>query len=342
MIAKTPGIKRLPDGRFKADVVVRLVDGRVVRRRKTLSTLTAAKEWRACIQHEARKGELIPERVTIAAMAQIAFARIRGKSNESNVHRYWKRIERFFGAHIQMATLTEPRMDRFKASLLSERLSSKSVDEHLKELGWAIRVAFESGWIKHRPRTKLVGGHGRRDLPITLEQFLQVTKALPKLRAFLLMALTTGQRMGDLRTMRWGQIKDNRIWFCSTKTKKEGLSVPLPSYLREELAGLPRRIATDRIFTQQNGKPMGCVQGSINRACRRLAVPRFTMHHVRHLAVSQLLIVTNGNTFLVGKITGMSQQVMARHYAHVIDQQDEAMKDFEISILNAMAAGGKK
>ena len=128
----------------------------------------------------------------------------------------------------------------------------------------------------------------------------------------------TGQRIGDVCAMRWGDIRDGAIFVRQQKTAK-ALHIPLHSDLAGELTQTPRKGLT--ILAHDDGRPL-------DQKWLRLRVkawlaarnePQLVPHGLRKNAVNALLL--SGCTIAeTGAITGQSYAVV-EHYARGIDQR---------------------
>ena len=159
-----------------------------------------------------------------------------------------------------------------------------------------------------------------------LEKFAQHSRGIARTAFFL--ALYTGQRRGDIVSLRWSDVgADGKIHLTQQKTGKE-LVIPLDPVLKAELDRTPKNGLT--ILQQRNGKPV-TYEGfgtAMNRECRRLKIVGMPFHGLRKNATINLLEM--GCTHAEAKsITGHSTDAMINHYANKINQEklaDSAMR----------------
>lgn len=128
--------------------------------------------------------------------------------------------------------------------------------------------------------------------------------------------LYTGQRIGDVMAMRWGDIRDGSIQVRQQKTGKE-LSIPLHSALAAELQRTPRRGMT--IITSRDGKAMTdqTIRRYIKAHGRQFGL-QIVPHGLRKNAVIALL-EAGCSVAETAAITGQTYG-MVEHYAKQINQ----------------------
>lgn len=134
-------------------------------------------------------------------------------------------------------------------------------------------------------------------------------------RAFLLMALYTAQRWGDLARMEKWQIqgpivKGTPIAYRSSKTRNDILTIPMPELLAQELLELVPYWDPEQPLLL-TGKPYTSFKRPIGRACSELGIKPFEFYQIRHLAATEYL-------------TSMRD---ANAVAHILGHRDSSMVD---------------
>ncbi len=158
-----------------------------------------------------------------------------------------------------------------------------------------------------------------------LEAALKANEPLVRLATHLL--YFTGQRIGDVCNLRWGDIRDGVLHITPEKTKRfdKRLYVPLMPELLAELAQTPKRgIAI------MHGYDQGQVRKALQSFTASLGV-RSVPHGLRKNAVNALLEA--GCTIAeVASITGQTYQVVEHYAARVNNRKlgQAAMLKFEI------------
>lgn len=130
----------------------------------------------------------------------------------------------------------------------------------------------------------------------------------------------TGQRIGDVAKMRWGDIRGGILYVEQQKTGKE-LQIPIHRDLAEELARTPKRGMT--IIVNENGGAM--TPQVIRREIKALGAAHgreIVPHGLRKNAVHALLLA-GCSVPQAASITGQTHQIV-EYYAKRIDQSSLA------------------
>jgi integrase len=182
-------------------------------------------------------------------------------------------------------------------------------------LSWSI----PRGWRSDNPCDhvrRLKGGEPYRAWPWTpIRTFEDL--AVPEMWWAAALALYSGQRQGDVLTMKWSEIADGVMSVAQEKTK-ERLWVPIHRDLKPVLASIPRRAIT--VLSSRSGTPwtkdgfksqwqhqMECIE-LVTGECHGLV-----FHGLRKSAVV-FLLEAGCSTAEVSAVTGQSLQ-MVEHYA---------------------------
>lgn len=145
-------------------------------------------------------------------------------------------------------------------------------------------------------------------------------------RALLLfeLCLGTGQRIGDVLKMKWGDIQDDGINVRQNKTGKKQW-VPLTSHLRAALHTTQRRSVY--ILTNQTATGPWSYRGAsqaIRNVREAIGALDYDIHSLRYSAASELLIA-GADDDVIAAITGQSAAMVA-HYTRSTRQKVRAMK----------------
>lgn len=347
-----PNIDLLENGHFQVDLYLTNPNtGNRERMRKTFRSLQSARSFRkrkraqnelGLWKHTAGDPVTLEQAIELARREKIKTyrKRNRGKMLPDDVTpptyttmlMHMEEIKAYFGAQTFIQSIDEDWIDTFADHLLTRpkkgfhkgTLSNQSVDHCLKEVRYILRLAHKNRYLSHVPVINFIGNYGTRDFQLDMDAFIEIVKVLPDPpkphRAFLLMALNTGQRLSDLSAMTWAQVKSTYVVYRSSKTQKENIKAPLMPITSQALHAL--KLSQDQqylhIFINPlTRKPIKGIGKTLETACKKTGVPRFTMHHMRHLATTVLLECTNGDRDLVKRIIGWSNMDMIDRYGHV-------------------------
>lgn len=132
----------------------------------------------------------------------------------------------------------------------------------------------------------------------------------PDLYAFVLLALTSGARKGEIEALDWSRVDLARRWAIFSKTKNgTARGVPLTAAVCALLTARKRIEGEPRVFPIDITKAW-------HTAVARAAIVDFRLHDLRHSAASRL--VQNGaNLAEVATLLGHKSLQMTMRYAHV-------------------------
>jgi integrase len=145
----------------------------------------------------------------------------------------------------------------------------------------------------------------------------------PRLRAIVIIAISTGMRLGEILSLAWEQVDFSRrvIHLTNTKGGRERF-VPLTEPARVELEARRFEANASSVFVFPSAKIDGA-QGSIKRAWSKTlseaGIRSFRFHDLRHTAATRLADVGE-DAFIIASILGHSTIQMSARYAHGTDQ----------------------
>lgn len=340
-------IYSLENGNFLVDLHFTNSIGQRQRIRRTCESLSLAKKARRELRARLQVGlpnPLFESRITLKEAIDHALQEKVIRHQRRNRHlsandlpksyadmiRIMSDIEVFFGSEFPLERIDDSQVDRFTTFLFQRpkrryhngRLSTATINRTLTQLKFLLRVSHQKGFIESVPYVQLFREEGRRELEIDLPTFIQVVNDMPPApfphRALLLVALNTGQRASDLLSMTFCQIKKDHIEYRSSKTGRQSIKAPLLEVTRKAVAELRRWSHRKKIFINpRTRKPITDVRRKLTNSCKKLGIPRFTLHHIRHLATTVLLEYTNGDRDLVKRIIGWSSMEMVDRYGHI-------------------------
>jgi len=243
----------------------------------------------------------------------------------SKVHERWR--------DVPLVGITRKALLAYRDMLASTPVTANNT---MRVLSTLLSFAVDRGLLKENPiqglRKLKVQSEGWQ--PWTEDQ-LDVFERLSEgaSRIAFLLALYTGQRRGDILSLRWDQVKDGRLSLTQNKTRKV-LIIPLHPKLQKELEmwRLGRKVVGPTIVHKQDGRAytndgFGTVW---NREQTRLGV-KAPFHGLRKNAT--IALIEAGCTSQEAQaITGHETLDMLNHYAKRVDQQrlaETAMRKLE-------------
>ncbi len=306
----------------------------------TFGRVTDARRWAAKIETDLREGRYFryseAKRHTVAEMIDRYSADVLPAKNprfqEERTYqlRYWKeKIGSYTLADATPAVISEARDELALTPTKGDRKRSPgSVNRYLAALSAVFtRAANEWMWMEDNPMRKVskpseprgrVRSLSKDERGQLLEACLESDEAL--LHPFVVVALSTGARRGELLNLRLGDVDYQRGLIRLLETKNnERRAVPLTGLaldLVKDMATV-RRIDTDLVFPFKGGKQG--LRTPWEKALKQAEIEDFRFHDLRHSAASYLAM--NGATLAeIAEILGHKTLQMVKRYAHLTEQ----------------------
>lgn len=220
--------------------------------------------------------------------------------SQSSVRNYGQCLIRLMRDHDYRdpADLTEREVVRYLAEMMQRGLQSASGHTMVNAIKFYYRDVLKmAGWQLEIPRPKR-----EKKLPsvLTKMECLRIFEQLdnPKHRLLLLMTYGSGLRIGEISTLKWGDIlfSEYKIHIKGAKGKKDRM-VMLPALLIDQLLHyrgmIPRNGSNNYIFEgQYPGEPYSqrSIQQIMHRSLEKAGIEKkATVHTLRHSFATHLL-----------------------------------------------------
>lgn len=194
-------------------------------------------------------------------------------------------------------------VEQYKAKKLGEKLSPKTVNNHLAMLKKALNLAEEMRLIRYVPKFRMLRAPKSEFRFLDFDETIRFLAAAPsEWKAFLVTALKTGLRTGELLALKWedldlfvGRLMVRRtVWNGIEGTPKGGRTreVPLSD---EAIAVLKahRHLKGPYVFCEEDGTRLthSRLKSIVPRVCARAGLAkRLTTHDLRHTFASHLVM----------------------------------------------------
>lgn len=248
--------------------------------------------------------------------------------------RSWDRDEQLFRLRIQPAfgrkrlnEVTRQQIQTFHTGLLDGGLSPASCDHHVKLIRYALNMAIEWDLLDKNP----AAGVPLFNEDNKIERYLneeELQRLLGVLRTdenrtvcqIALFLLSTGARLNEALTAKWGQIdRGQRVWRISAEHSKSKRmrSVPLNDSALEVLDQLSTEGKFANLFiNQQSGRPYTTIMKVWTRLREKAGLPDLRIHDLRHQFAS-FLVNSGRSLYEVQQILGHSDPSVTQRYAHL-------------------------
>lgn len=263
-------------------------------------------------------------------------------------------LPRFGGT--RLAGLRREEIERWQAERLGA-VSGSTVNKEVMRLKHLLNRAVAWGYLKDTPargvkrakeapgRTRYLTAEERErllngaDRPVTSNDGRAWTVRVapsPVLRLYILAALQTAARRGELLSLRWGDVdmKARTITFRHTKNG-DARTVPMTDTLREELLRLARSLDPEALVFPAC-QPMVLTR-AFARLTERLGIKNLRFHDLRHDAASTLTMANVPQRTIMA-VLGHRDPRMTMRYQHVSpDHLREAVGALDATARAALA-----
>jgi len=346
-------------GRWQVDVTVKLPTGGDAYREQFASrdfqTKAKARAWGEQREAAAKqlaaagkgvrtiflalRGQGEAERAQVPTLAEyetpfMIFSRIHNKPSTLFAKEWMLRthLVPFFG-EMRLDEIGPAKIDEYKAAKLDEGQNRKSINNHLAALRKLLNLAAERDVIVKAPKVKAFSlarnDRVEDDEYLTFEETERFLRAAaPEWRTFLVVALKTGLRVGELLALRWEDLDlvaaklDVRrtLWNGQEGTPKGGRNRTV--FLSGEAAAAlkaHRHLRGPHVFCDAAGTRLthSEVKDVVPRTCKKAGLSkRITTHGLRHTFASHL-VMRGVSLKAVQELLGHATIEMTMRYAHL-------------------------
>jgi len=272
---------------------------------KTTSKKIAEEALQAYIRRQAVGDEDVLKEATFSEFAEIYMHLRKGQLAESTMERNFnalKKLNPFFGK-MSLQTITYEDIEYYKADRMDcdgdkvRQIRPSTVNKELGLLRAMLGMAVELGYLRTHPKVQ------KFPEDVTEPRFLQtheaarlISSASGQIRTFIITALNTGLRRGELFALKWEDVRfeQRQIIIAKAKGRRFG-ALPINDQLFEALTTHPRHKNSEYVFHSPDGTPYTAKRHSEMRlrlwkACDKADLPRIRFHDLRHSFVSNLVI----------------------------------------------------
>jgi len=247
----------------------------------------------------------------------------------------------FFGK-TRLDAIGPAEIERYKAAKLDSGLMKKSINNHLTALRKLLNLAVEWNVLDRAPRVRAFREkheYVAEDEYLTLEETPRFMEAVaPEWRTFVVLALKTGLRLGELLALQWQDIDlvagflivRRSLWRGQEGSPKGGQNrkVPLSDVALAALKA-HRHLRGPYVFCDERGNHLthSMLKDVVPSACARAKLAkRITTHGLRHTFASHL-VMRGASLKAVQELLGHESIEMTLRYSHLTpDVKREAVQ----------------
>lgn len=205
---------------------------------------------------------------------------------------------------------------------IAEGIGTGAANAFASHLAAILSWARDRGWIEHSPADRikaLPGGH----FPTWTEaQLATALEAVTEpIRRALVLAVHTGQRRGDLVSLRWSDIAGGVVRLKQEKTGAR-LAIPMHPDLAADVEAWRKGASAVTVLTDPAGKPWDrdWLTMSVMRALEPLGMKGLNIHGLRKLAAVRLA-EAGCSVHEIAAITGHASLAEVARYTAAADQE---------------------
>lgn len=285
---------------------------------RTFNTKAEAERWALTIESKMGVGTYVDNRETLSTTLFDCFDRYakevvplkKGAARDLVRVRFWQReplAKKYIG------TIKQADVAQWRDARIASGLSGSTVKKDLALLSHVFTIAIkEWGFPLANPvimirKPKADPGRDRR--LYEGEEDLLLTNANPELRAFIIIAIETAMRRGEIHGLKRAWIKGRVAHLPDTKNGS-ARAVPLSKRAIEAINTLPLRMDGSLWELKVDAYTKG-----FNRLCEELNINDIVLHDLRHEATSRLF-EKGLDVMQVKSITGHKSMQMLARYTH--------------------------
>ena len=225
----------------------------------------------------------------------------------------------------QLSKITPFMVERYKSERKKTGCAPATVNRELACLKAMFYKAVAWGKAQENPvrQVKLFKENNERMLILSSEQEVAMVREIRQLKIsehledIVVTALNTGLRKRELLDLTWNQVHFRNRYLLITNTKNgDDRKIPMNKVLTETLRQLRKGgLEGVYVFPNREGKPYTDVKTSFKRICRKIGVPAFRFHDLRHTFASRL-VMAGVDLATVRELLGHRDIKMTMRYAH--------------------------
>lgn len=234
---------------------------------------------------------------------------------------------------------------------VKEGTTATTANHYLMLLKRMLNLAVKWGLLEKNPAAGLnkFKEPPHRERYLTKEELPRFIKTLDQQEdrlstAAIKLLLFTGCRKGEILSLIWKNVQENRIYLPMTKNG-QSRSVLLNAKAKEVLEGLRSQRKegasnTDFVFPSRNGAAKGHLHDPrkpFDRICEAAKIDGLRVHDLRH-SFATFAIMSGASLYDVQKLLGHTDIAMTQRYAHMVDDSLQRATDNVAGVIEGVIA----
>lgn len=331
-------VKRRKDGRWRADVCVRVGNVRV-RERAAAKSRDEGKKLEHEIRERLKRGQVATSKPPLFEEWAKEFLEVYAEANNKPSERRAKKQivddhlgPAFNGRRIDRIDVAA--IERFKADQILAGAAPKSINNRLTVLRKLLAVACEWKRLASVPPFQWMNLPPQKFRFLSFDEAAQLLEVDTQWRTMLLVALRTGLRQGELLALRWEDVDlvskklhvQRAVWRGVEGSPKGGRDrfVPLSDETAAALRELPSRFKRGYVFGAGDVRlTAGETKWPLWSTCKAAGVARCGWHVLRHTFASHLAM-RGVPMKVLQELLGHATIEMTMRYAHLAPETKES------------------
>lgn len=286
---------------------------------RTFNTKAEAERWALQIEAGMGVGTYVDNRETLNTTLSECLERYRSEvtPTKKGAHRECQRISKLLDDPISLraiGTIRSTDMAAWRDAKIASGLSGSSVNRYLALFSHLFTIAIKEWGM---PLTNPIAAirkpkeNGARDRRLEGDEEQRILDACdPELRAFIILAIETAMRRGEIESINRSMIR-GRVLFLPDTKNGDPRAVPLSTRAISAINSIPARI--DGTLFQLTADRYS---HKFSEVCRKLGIAGLRLHDLRHEATSRLF-EKDLDMMEVATITGHKGLSMLKRYTHL-------------------------
>lgn len=308
---------------------------------QTFTVLAEARRWGLQTEGAVLEGRHFPSRLAKGRSLAMAIKRYReeilcdkpkNKRNTDTHLNWWvAKIGKLSLAEVTPQVVIryrdELRSGTYRAGKQTKKRSGATVIRYMSALSHVFTIAMkEWQWVDDNPFRKVskpraAPGRVRYLTDAERSRLISACKLSTStaLLHMVVLAISTGMRLNEIRTLRWSDVHLERSWLTLELTKNgDRRGLPITGYALELLTAryAERTAGIEYVFPgQKEGRPID-IKKAWTTALAKAEITNFRFHDLRHSAASYLAM-NGASPVEIAAVLGHRTLQMVKRYAHV-------------------------